>query len=714
MKMWLLSSLGLTLTLGLVGFTQAMFRDEAGQHDWHLEMFGRLSAVRRVSAGRDSLICVASEAAVLGCMEPSTGAVVWRGVLDSSDTVDALEPLGSDRLASVSGGGSMVRVWNAKTGDLMWEGATEKAPRLNGATALLDSPTCTLVLAHDMIHCFSPSSGTLKWTWNGGSEGLRLHDFQMQGESIVVSGVGSKGVVAVELSQSGLGLGSIRSAGLGRGSSTSFLAAVPGESWIACGFSGREFATLDAMTGTAVSIDLKPVLAGEQLSAIAVVPGTGGSLLEVRGASGGGAIISLSASLEATVLIRCAEVLESSCALGGSRGPSGLLAAAFSPGHPTRVGIEQSGSVTVREIPHLRWAEDMVRGKVRHVFPIMLPGEIFSLTVYEDDSIVGEGSAQVRWVREEALTGIQSVGFVDLEEMGRSSPRDHRVPSYAERLVMHMQNGLQGLRSVVMGPSPSALRQDDAGKFGLGKLAIVTTSVGKLCALNLVNGRLRWAKMFRDEADSDAIFITRPRPVLGYASEFVLVRRDRSKGLSLTWYEALSGQQTLQLIVPDGSYVTPLDMYDNEDRQMLMVITKSGKVVPAPDSASGREVLNRHLPHVFHYNVNEKGLQSFSVQSGPAGLDSVQVGSALWGAEETVVSVAHVDPLEAVASPAHILGDDSLLLKYLNPHLLAVATLSPAGGGEGSRLTITLVDAVSAKVRVLKSNPITSKRKRMS
>lgn len=39
-------------------------------------------------------------------------------------------------------------------------------------------------------------------------------------------------------------------------------------------------------------------------------------------------------------------------------------------------------------------------------------------------------------------------------------------------------------------------------------------------------------------------------------------------------------------------------------------------------------------------------------------------------------------------TPAHTLGDDSLLIKYINPRLLAFATLSPengesVGGGSG-------------------------------
>jgi len=65
--------------------------------------------------------------------------------------------------------------------------------------------------------------------------------------------------------------------------------------------------------------------------------------------------------------------------------------------------------------------------------------------------------------------------------------------------------------------------------------------------------------------------------------------------------------------------------------------------------------------------------------------------------------VAYRNAEEKVNSPAEILGDDSLLLKYLNPHLVAVVTegalAAPNNASDASTaLYVSLVDTVSARV----------------
>lgn len=48
-----------------------------------------------------------------------------------------------------------------------------------------------------------------------------------------------------------------------------------------------------------------------------------------------------------------------------------------------------------------------------------------------------------------------------------------------------------------------------------------------------------------------------------------------------------------------------------------------------------------------------------------------------------MVATAYPDRRDGVQTPAHTLGDDSLLIKYINPKLFAFATLSPEAAGPG-------------------------------
>jgi hypothetical protein len=68
----------------------------------------------------------------------------------------------------------------------------------------------------------------------------------------------------------------------------------------------------------------------------------------------------------------------------------------------------------------------------------------------------------------------------------------------------------------------------------------------------------------------------------------------------------------------------------------------------------------------------------------------VQVGSLSWGGEH-LLTVAYPLRRELIPTPAAVLGDDSLLLKYLNPHLAVVATM-PAAADAAQGEPLTTVD----------------------
>jgi hypothetical protein len=68
-------------------------------------------------------------------------------------------------------------------------------------------------------------------------------------------------------------------------------------------------------------------------------------------------------------------------------------------------------------------------------------------------------------------------------------------------------------------------------------------------------------------------------------------------------------------------------------------------------------------------------------------LTSVQVGSLSWGGEH-LLTVAYPLRRELIPTPAAVLGDDSLLLKYLNPHLAVVATMPAAADAAQGEPTV--------------------------
>lgn len=119
----------------------------------------------------------------------------------------------------------------------------------------------------------------------------------------------------------------------------------------------------------------------------------------------------------------------------------------------------------------------------------------------------------------------------------------------------------------------------------------------------------------------------------------------------------------------------------------------------APSTAQGTAALSDLLPRLFHHKFSqESGLESFVVvrktdERGDA-LMSTPVAAVPLPAKARLVAKAYPDRRDAVQTPAHTLGDDSLLIKYINPRLLALATLSdPDDGsapGKGQDLTASV------------------------
>lgn len=64
---------------------------------------------------------------------------------------------------------------------------------------------------------------------------------------------------------------------------------------------------------------------------------------------------------------------------------------------------------------------------------------------------------------------------------------------------------------------------------------------------------------------------------------------------------------------------------------------------------------------------------------------------------ERIASIAYPNYQDTIDSTYSILGDDSVLLKYLNPHMSAVVTLSLSSSQEDI-MFVSLVDTITGKI----------------
>eukprot|EP00903_Cladosiphon_okamuranus_P020118 g18474.t1 len=488
--------------------------------------------------------------------------------------------------------------------------------------------------------------------------------------------------------------------------------------------------------------------------------GTGGGLLELRQGGGGSVAVSLSSDkgagacaisgLEGAKEARLCAGGEAGggCALAGGVSVSGKMFVASASmvrgaaGHKVIVSVTQVtefGDFTAALVDSFEASSPALAGgasgRIEEAFLEVGEGPFRVLVVNEDDSAMMVGVDGVDWVREEGLAAVDQVAFVDsskdeLSILAASAGEEieHDVPGWKERLRLHrleltafVGKSLQiatGLRL----PGSEVLDTADTSHsaFGLKKLAICTTNVGKIYALDMADGSVAWS-LFRPSwipaGSKVLLYATRNKAALGYSPEVAVIAIGESKTV-VAALDALTGLETYreEFDVKVASAV-PLGVKDGQERRVIMLVDSDKLIRSVPSTPEASSALRGLLPQLFYHDLSDEGLESFSVvEKGPKGsskLGSAAVASLPFSPTRSkVVATAYPDRRDGVQTPAHTLGDDSLLIKYINPRLFAFATLSPedagsgeeAGGsagdlnGRGQELTVTLVDYVSGRL----------------
>ena len=123
-------------------------------------------------------------------------------------------------------------------------------------------------------------------------------------------------------------------------------------------------------------------------------------------------------------------------------------------------------------------------------------------------------------------------------------------------------------------------------------------------------------------------------------------------------------------------------------RQSALLLLQDGTTVAVPPMPSALEAVDRQLQqatngfyvHSIQSNGGGAALRTFHVSTPPIhqGFPTHPIGSTTFPGED-IVRVAYPKRDEAIESPSLALGDDSLLLKYLNPHLVVILTMKQPG-----------------------------------
>ncbi|KAJ1957206.1 hypothetical protein EC988_000951, partial [Linderina pennispora] len=348
------------------------------------------------------------------------------------------------------------------------------------------------------------------------------------------------------------------------------------------------------------------------------------------------------------------------------------------------------------------------------------------------------GSDEPIWFRDESLAHANDMAFLELQGPPSSAEKDAKatdpeiLPSAVARYVLRWIQtftmlidwttsgfGLFASSSepIVLPPAsvaesiaPAApLVQGD--HFGFRKLSVFATSTGIVAAINTQSGARSWTFFVSDDAgvpvNVEKVFVTRRTQPLATESPLVTaVGRSASGNTVVVTLDALTGlpvdnaaQRTLSI---QHAKVLELPHADPASGQRLLGLVVDGEepelhLWPATETAA-KEFCSGTKPLYFDLGdtAGSTQLRGYHAQcadeSPSAVVKAVRQFAFDLPAGESLIKAVGYDGKERTALMGRVLGDRSVLYKYLNPHLMTLATQREGGIG------IYFIDRVSGRL----------------
>ncbi|KAK5635754.1 hypothetical protein RRF57_011466 [Xylaria bambusicola] len=319
--------------------------------------------------------------------------------------------------------------------------------------------------------------------------------------------------------------------------------------------------------------------------------------------------------------------------------------------------------------------------------------------VTDSDDWIQIVNGEVSWKRLEGLSGAVAATWAEIpesEELARTLEAEaHSNPwsAYVHRVNRHI-NDLQYLpaylqsipkrliSSIVGSESTGPTDEIKRDSFGFNKLVVLATKRGKLYGLNAGNhGQVIWSRKANEtpsgrhwdvkaiHADNIKGFVT----VRGSEGEFIIVKSDTGKTVE---------SMPSSLFPPVNDAV----MVDSDAGPWLLPIERDGKLGDVQLAwAPKQTVVTR---------TGENEIQGFRYVEKEGLASAVPVWNFSPPAGQHIVNIATRPQHDPVASIGRVLGDRTVKYKYLNPNTIVVAAIDD----KTSTLYTYLLDTVSGEI----------------
>ncbi|XP_061592513.1 ER membrane protein complex subunit 1 [Cololabis saira] len=720
---------------------EAVFEDQVGKFDWRQQYVGKVRFSHFDTQMQSSKkVLVATESNVFAALNTRTGELFWRHVdkTGPEGNIDALLQHGQDAVLVV-GNGRLLRSWEINIGGLNWEIVLDSG---SFQSACLVGQQGTVknvaVLKKTAISLHYLSHGHQKWIEN-------LPDSETVDYQSVYSG-GDGQVYALGVvphSHIGVVVYSVEDGEIIKQISVEapWLSNIPAS----CAVVGQDMLTcVDSTTMSLYMLDLnlQPQMTQIPLQSLAVEVESGFQpslvshqpnaalrpLSEFFLQVGPDQYLLLQLNDGQIVTLRDFKPAPLvSFATTGEK----TVAAVMSPKNQTASTINLFSAETGRRLldtslifnmdpnggkPEKLYVQAFLKKDDSVGYRVMVQTEDHTLTFIQQPG-------RVMWTREEALSDVVTMEMVDLPLTGTQAELEGEFGKKADGLMSMVLKRLSSQLILLQAwighlwklfydarkprsqvKNEITIENLSRDEFNLQKMMVMVTASGKLFGIDSKTGGILW-KHYLENIPSNAAFnlmVQRTTAHFPHPPQCTLLIKDKDTGLAtLHVFNPIFGKR---------SYVTPpalpqpilqsllLPLMDQDYSKVLLLIDDQNKVSAFPSTKNVLQQLQETASSIFFYLIdsNQGRLSGYRLKTD---LSTEQIWEVILPTEiQKIVSVKGKRLNEHVHSQGRVMGDRSVLYKYLNPNLLAVVTESTDTHQERSFIVILLIDGVTGRI----------------
>uniref|UniRef100_A0AAZ3Q6R1 ER membrane protein complex subunit 1 n=1 Tax=Oncorhynchus tshawytscha TaxID=74940 RepID=A0AAZ3Q6R1_ONCTS len=721
--------------------SEAVFEDQVGKFDWRQQYVGKTLFAHFDSHSQSSKkLFLATDKNIFASFNSRTGDLFWRHVdkVGPEGTIDILLLHGQDALMVV-GGGRLLRSWDTNMGGLNWEAVLDTGSFQAACfVAIQDTVKHVAVLKKAVISLHYLTNGHQKWVENlpdsdtvqyqavysGGEEEVYVLGVVPNSHLTIIAYSLEDGEIIKQRSVEAPWLSSVESSCvvIGQGvlmcvdPATLALYTLPIQAEEAPQFNQILLQVTPVQPRLEVSLGFQPVLVSSQphparspISEFFLQLGPDHHVLLQLNADG--YTIAALRDFQPAFLVSFATTGEKT------------VAAVMTPKNET-VSLQKKK----KRFNNICFFKDSV------VFPPQLYVHAF---LKKDDSVgyrvlvqtqdhaltFIQQPGRVVWTREEALADVVTMEMVDLPLTGTQAElegefgkkADGLFPMVLKRLssqVILLQVWLAHLWKLFYeARQPHGQVKNEVtietlsrDEFNLQKMMVMVTASGKLFGIDSKSGSILW-KHYLENVQPNAVFkliVQRTTAHFPHPPQCTLLIKDKDTGLaSLHVFNPIFGRK---------SHIAPpalprpilqsllLPVIDQDYAKVLLLVDDQYKVTAFPSTKNVLQQLQEMASSIFFYLIrsDQGNLSGFRLRKD---LSTERIWEVVLPTEvQKIVAVNGKRPNEHVHSQGRVMGDRSVLYKYLNPNLLAVVTESTDAHPERAFVGVFLVDGVTGRI----------------